>query len=438
MPKTLPGPKGHPVVGSSLRYARNPLKFITAIRQAYGDLATFELQGEQIVMLTNPTDIQRIFVTECEKFEKPAFHPRMHELLGEGLLLGNGDPWKQQRQLTQSSFQAERVRYATDEIANIVTESISDWSSDDIILIHREMTSITLKIIGKVMFGVDLSDATVRTIENQLAALGQKFEPTMMNWMGPDWLPTQSNREFQEAISVLDRLLKDIIREHSADNESDFLSLLLQARQNDKIDERMLRTELLTLLLAGHDTTSLALTYTWYLISNHSQVKNELEKELETVINGTTPSSDDLDQLKYCEQVLTEAMRLYPPVYSVLREPKYDVEFGNYRIPSDSKLMLSQWAVQRDSRWYDNPELFNPNRWTHDQSTDRPQFAYFPFGGGIRRCIGEELAIIESKMIIGTIAQQYRLETVSDQPLNFSPSLTLHPKNPIEMKVQPR
>ena len=439
MNPTPPGPKGLPGIGNSYRFSCDPLEFITACQRAYGDIVKISLGGEDVYLVMNPDSIKGIFSIDGNKYRKPKYHPNMHDLFGDGMLLGNSDSWLQQRQRAQPAFQMDRLESLVSVMVNYTQNMISEWSAGDVLYIDYEMTKLALKIITKTMFGYELHDRVTRSLVKDMKTIGQRLKPNITDMIVPPWIPTQSAGEYQNAVSNIDQVLNTIIRDRGrtgVDGESmDYLSFLLRDYPKNGVDQQLLRDEMTTILLAGNDTTATVMSFAWFLIARHPAVEQRVHDEVEEVLDGEYPTLSDLNNLVYTEQVLKEAMRLYPPVYSVLRQSIEDTELSGYHIPSESVLMLPQWGVHRDSRWYDEPEKFDPSRWVTEQACNRPEYAYFPFGGGARRCIGEEFALMEGKIVLSLTAQNYRLELVSDDPVELIPSITLHPDGPIEMKV---
>jgi len=249
--------------------------------------------------------------------------------------------------------------------------------------------------------------------------------------------------EFERAVETLDDVLDEIIAARAGttgddDGPMDFLSVLLRARDRGEQSPDQLRDEMMTMLLAGHDTTALTLTYTWYLLSEHPAVERRLHEEVDAVLDGERPTGEHVQSFDYLERVIKEAMRLYPPVYTIFREPQVDVELAGYEIDAGTTLMLPQWGVHRSERFWDDPETFDPDRWRAERVKERPRFAYFPFGGGPRHCIGKHLAMLEAQLIVATVASEYRLEYVGETPLDLLPSLTVHPQQTMEMRVTER
>jgi cytochrome P450 len=443
-----PGPKGVPLFGTSQRFARDPFSFLTSCAEAYGDVVRFDLGPNETYMLTNPTDIERVLVSEANTFRKPQFmDDAVADLLGDGLLLSEGDRWQQQRQLANPAFRMQRLGSMDETMTDYVEAMLDDWADGETLNVEVEMARLTLKIIVEVMLGVDLGDDRAETVQSCLEPLGARFEPDPRRFLIPDWVPTRENREFHEAVATLEDVVDDIVAERrgtegnppgEGEPPMDLLSLLLRAQGRGEQTDQQLRDEMVTMLLAGHDTTALTLTYTWYLLSQHPEVAARFHDELDDVLGGRTPTTDDLSDLQYTEQVLNESMRLYPPVYMMFREPKADVKLGGYRIPEGSALLLSQWVTHRSPRWYDDPETFDPDRWAPERRGDRPRFSYFPFGGGPRHCIGKQLSMMEAKLILGTVGQRFDLAYDREESFDLRGSLTMHPDEPMTMRLSAR
>ncbi|WP_311170517.1 cytochrome P450 [Halobellus ordinarius] len=447
-----PGPAGVPLFGNSRQYARDPFTFLTTVADAYGDVTRFDLGPVETHLLTNPADIERVLVTDDAKYRKPDFQDdAIGTLLGDGLLLSEGDTWRKQRQLAQPAFGPNRIAKMGELITRHAESMLDDWNPGDLTDVHLEMARVTVRIIVEAMFGSQLTDEQTRTIQENLEPLGRRFEPSPARFLIPDWLPTRENRQYHESVRTLEGIIDDIVEERrgteydpsvdpaaDGDDPMDLLSVLLRAKGRGEQTDKQLRDEMMTMLLAGHDTTALTLTYTWYLLSEHPEVESRVHAELDEVCGGDPPTAADVRDLDYLERVIQESMRLYPPVYVLFREPKVDVRLGGYRIPRGSAVMLSQFAVHRSGRWYDEPETFDPDRWLPARRAERPRFSYFPFGGGPRHCIGKHLSMLEAKLILGTVASEYELDYARDRPFDLRGSLTMHPEEPMAMRVHSR
>ena len=443
-----PGPTGEPLVGNSRQYARDPFDFMTACAEAYGGVVGFRLGPVDAYMLTNPADIERVLVSEAPKFRKLDFgDDAVDELLGDGLLMSDGERWERQRELASPAFHARRLGGLDEMMTGVTERAIADWREGETIELQSEMARLTVAVIARAMFGATLSDERVRAIRESLEPLGARFEPDPRRVLVPDWAPTRENREFRRAVETLEGVIGDVVSERrnagvaaagDDDRPMDLLSILLRARKRGEQTERQLRDEMMTMLLAGHDTTALTLTYAWHLLSRHPEARARVRAELDAVLGGDVPTAADARRLEYTDRMLKEAMRLYPPVYALFREPKMDVKLGGYRVPEGAAVLLPQWVVHRSSRHYDDPETFDPDRWTPERRADRPRFAYFPFGGGPRHCIGKQFSMLEAKLIVGTVAREWEFDGVGDGELDLRGSLTMHPDGPVEMRLRRR
>jgi cytochrome P450 len=441
-----PGPRGEPLFGNVRRYADDPFDFLDAVSDAYGDVAEFDLGPFETVLVTNPADIERVLVSEDPKYHKPDFQDdALGKLLGNGLLLSEGETWRKQRNLVGPAFSPDRVVSLAGTMATHAESMVESWTAGDVVDVELEMARVTVKIIADAMFGVEFDDERVRRVQANLEPLGSRFEANPFRFLIPDWVPTRENREYDAAIAELDAVLDDVLDERrgTAGREgdgppSDMLSLLLRAQRRGDQTEAQIRDEMMTMLLAGHDTTALTLTYALYLLSQHPDAERRLHAEVASAVDGDVPTAAEVREFEFVDRVLKEAMRLYPPVWVMFRQPQVDVELAGYRLPAGTTVMLSQWVTHRDDRWYDDPETFDPDRWSPERRRDRPSFAYFPFGGGPRSCIGRQFSLLEAKLILGTIASQYRLDYTHDRPFDLRGTLTMHPRDPVEMRVVPR
>ena len=475
MSVTPPGPIGDPLFGNGRQYAADPFSFMRVVADSYGDVIRFDLGPRETYMLTNPTDIERVLVSDAERYRKPQFgDDAMGTLLGEGLLLSEGETWQRQRTLANPSFHNQRIAALDSTMVGHTESQLADWANGEVVDIQLEVARLTVKIIVSAMFGADITDEEVKTVQEKLEPLGARFEPDPRRFLIPNWVPTRENREFDAAIATLEAVIDDIVdrrtgteRDPAVDPAGergtavrgppgdptgempmDLLSVLLRARDRGEQTDSNLRDELVTMLLAGHDTTALTLTYTFYLLSNHPEVRKRVEAEAEAATEGGrtaddatatggSPTAADVREMTYTDRVLNESMRLYPPVYTMFREPKLDVKLGGYRIPGGSALMLPQWVIHRSPRWYDDPETFDPDRWTPKRRSGRPRFAYFPFGGGPRHCIGKAFSLLEAKLILASVCSQYELDYEGPE-LSLRGSLTMHPDHPVPMRIRER
>jgi cytochrome P450 len=444
-----PGPTGLPIVGDAYRYARDPFEFMQRCAETYGDIVQFDLGPVKTYMVTDPGEIERILVSDDHKYHKPTFQgDALGELLGDGLLLSEEATWRKQRQIAQPAFAPGRLWGLDEQMVDHTERMLEEWADGQQRDVEIDMARVTVQIIVDAMLGANLDDQRAQVVRENLEPLGRRFEPDPLRPLIPDWAPTQENREYEAAIERLEGILEDIVEtrrgtEHDApdpgadgDQPMDLLSLLLRAQQQGEQSDKQIRDEMMTMLLAGHDTTALTLTYAWYLLAEHPEVEARFHAELDEVLDGETPTAAAVEDLEYTERVIQETMRLYPPVYAIFREPQVDVRLGDYRIPAGSAVLLPQWVVHRSPRFWDDPETFDPDRWA--ETSERERFSYFPFGGGPRHCIGKSLSLLEATLILGTVGQRYSLERVGEGPLDLRPSLTMHPENGMEMRLHRR
>jgi len=445
MADTPPGPKGEPLFGSSRTYARDPFAFIDALEETYGDVARFDMGPMNTYMVTDPAEIERILVSDADQFRKPDFQgDALGDLLGDGLLLSEGDTWQQQRDLATPAFGMSRLMGMADRVTGHAESMVEGWQAGQRIDAESEMARVTLNVILDLMMGVELPPERVSTIQTQLEPLGRRFEPDPLRFAVPDWVPMPGDEEFEAAVETLDGVLEDIIETRRGtegeenDGPMDFLSVLLRAQGRGEQSAQQLRDEMMTMLLAGHDTTALTLTYTWFLLSEHPSARERVEAEVDDVVGEDRPSMDHVREFEYLEWVINEAMRLYPPVFTIFRTPQAPVEIGGYEVPAGANIMLPQWGVHRSDRYWNDPETFDPERFSPDRRADRPRFAFFPFGGGPRHCIGKHLSLLEAKLIVATVVADYRLHFEGDGPLELLPSLTMHPRQEMTMHLESR
>ncbi|WP_066412315.1 cytochrome P450 [Halorubrum aethiopicum] len=464
MSVTPPGPIGDPLFGNGRQFADDPFSFMRACADSYGDVVRFDLGPRETYLLTNPADIERVLVSEADRYRKPQFgDDAMDRLLGQGLLMSEGDTWRRQRTLANPSFHSRRIGALAGTMVDHTESQIAEWEDGEVVDVQLEIARLTVRIIVSAMFGADVTDEEVRTVQESLEPLGARFEPDPRRFLIPNWVPTRENREFDDAVATLESVIDGIVERRrgterdpavdpagpegvavagpSGDSEGDLpmdlLSVLLRARDRGEQTDENLRDELVTMLLAGHDTTALALTYTFYLLSKHPEARARVEREAAAATESGLPDAGDAREMTFTDRVLSESMRLYPPVYTLFREPKLDVKIDGYRIPEGSALMCSQWVVHRSPRWYDDPDAFDPSRWMPERRSARPRFAYFPFGGGPRHCIGKAFSLLEAKLILACVCSRYELE-YEGPDLSLRGSLTMHPDHPVPMRIRER
>src|SRR5262245_29990011 len=435
-----PGPRGHWLSGHLPEFRRDRLAFFAGLARDHGDMVRFRLGHRRIMLVSHPNAIEEVLVHKSRDFIKH-FALRLNTIvLGTGLLSSEGDFWLKQRRLIQPAFQRSRIAaYAPDMLA-AADRVLAEWVEGETRDIQPELSRLTLDIAAKTLFDADIS-LDARDVGDALEALLDSFLARFNSLLPmPRWLPTPRNLRFHRAMRRLDGIIYEFIRQRRASREEkgDLLSILLNARDEEdgsRMTDRQLRDEAMTLLLAGHETTALTLTWTWYLLAKNPEAQGKLLAEVDQILGGRPPTADDLPLLRYTEQVVTESMRLLSPVYVMGREAVRDVEIGGYLVPKTTTLMMSQWVVHHDPRWYDSPEEFRPERWDEEKSRTLPRFAYFPFGGGPRQCIGMAFGLMETILVLARIAQRFRFTIVPDHPVVFWPTFTLRPRHGIKVIV---
>lgn len=432
------GPKGIPILGSSLQYADDPLGFMEHVAHEYGDVARIDVYGTEVYQVTDPAAIRRVLVTNAANYRKPNLggDEGLGGLLGDGLLTSDGHHWQRQRKTMQPSFYGAELDEYGDIIVRDTVEladSLVDGEHTDI---HVEMSELTLRIVVESLLGARI-DGMERAIREALLEVGERFQPGPQGFV-PEEVPTPRNVRYRRAVEKLDRILREIRRQHDySGGESDLLGVLLDREEAGDLDAESVRNEMMTMLLAGHDTTALTLTYAWYLLSKHPEVAARFHDELDSVVDGT-PTVTDLADLDYLDKIVAEAMRLYPPAYVIYRQTATADELAGFHVPADTIVSAPQWVVHHDERFFPNPWEFRPERWTDEFRRELPPFAYFPFGGGPRKCIGDGFAMREAKLVLATLGTRFAFDLVSSAPLSLVPLVTLHPENPVEVTVRAR
>jgi cytochrome P450 len=424
---------------------RDPLTFLTGLRDQYGDIARVPLGPETLYLFSHPELVRDVLVTNHRNFHKGRGLERAKMLLGEGLLTSEGDVHLRQRRLAQPAFHRQRVAAYGATMATYAAARRDRWHDGATIDAHHEMMALTLAIVGKTLF-----DANVEHEAAEIgAALATTFESFNFGFFLPfgellERLPLPATLRFRKARARLDATIYRLIEERrrTGGDRGDLLSMLLVAQDTEGdgggMTDVQLRDEAMTIFLAGHETTANALTWTWYLLSQHPDVEARVHAEIDAALGGRQPTADDLALLPYTRMVLAESMRLYPPAWIVGRRALGPFEANGYTIPARSIILVSQYVMHRDARWFPDPERFDPERFTPERQAERPKFAYFPFGGGPRVCIGEQFAWMEGILLLATIAQRWRLRLVPGHPVALQPIITLRPKHGIRMIVEAR
>ncbi len=450
--------RGLPVVGSTLSIARDPLGFVESARE-YGDVVAYEGYGTEFALVFDPRAVETVLVSRSDAARKGDFETEFGELLApEGVAFTEGERWRRQRRLLQSSFTPDRIDAYADEMVTEATALLDGWDDGETIALADELSTYTLRVLTRTLFDVPLEDAHAETVRRAVTAIDDYASPRRLALESvlPSWLSTPAEREYEAAMADLEALVDELVatrREANAAGD-DLLSVLARAEYPDgsRPTAEEVRDQLVTFLFAGHETTATALSIACWLLADNSSVRASLERELATVCGDGEPGLEDLADLAYTEAVVREAMRLYPPVIGVYREPESPMVLSGYRVPTGTTLQLSVYGIHRDDRWWDDPETFRPERWladdpgdesepertddgrTLESDSDRPEYAYFPFGGGPRHCLGMRFAMVELKLALATIARHVEFDRITDS-LEPSVGITLDP-GPLEVRVR--
>lgn len=414
-----PGPPGRPLLGNLLEFGADPLGFFSDCAR-YGDIVPLNIAGWPALFLNHPDHFENVLLTNNRNFIKHTFFWRhVPEIFGKGLLTNEGSPWLRQRRLMQPSFHRERIASYAATMRAYTQRMLDGWKPGprDV---HADLMKLTMEIATKTLFGSDLSEKDAAEISaafnDAIVEIANRFRRVFRI---PRWVPIPSNRRYARAVARLDRLIYGIIEEkrRSESGGDDLLTMLLEVRDDDgsRMDTKQVRDEAITIFLAGHETTAIALSWTFYLLAQH-------------------PAADTTD----LGNVIQESMRLYPPAYAFGREALEDCQIGGQHVPAKTTIFMAPWVSHRDPRWFADPLEFRPQRWKNDFAKTLPRFAYLPFGGGPRICIGNNFAMMEAQIVLEETLKRYRLELPPGQTITPFPSITLRPKQGMPMDVVSR
>jgi len=436
-----PGPGGSTFAFLFGDRRRDPLAFFTKLVRDYGDVASLKLFDFRTLFINHPNDIEDVLVNKARKFEKGRVMKANMRLFGEGLLTSEGDFWLRQRRLAQPAFHRARIAAYATTMVEYAERAMRRWKSGEVRDIHEDMMQITLQVVGKTLFNTDLA-RDAREVGETLEILLKLAADFGKSILIPLWMPTPRNLRARIGIRRIEKIIYRIIaqRRREVGDTGDLLSMLLAVQDEDgsRMTDKQLRDETITLFLAGHETTANALSWTLWLLAQNPAVEKKFHEELDGVLGKRAPSVDDMPRLVYTGHVLTESMRLYPPAWGMARLVKEEVEVAGYKLVPGNGVALAQWVVHRDPRWFDQPLKFLPERWEHDLAKRLPRFAYFPFGGGPRQCIGNSFALMEATMILIAIAQKFRFRLVENHPVKPLASITLRPAHGIRATLEAR
>lgn len=434
-----PGPRGFLPGGQLLYFRRTPENFLRLTRD-YGDMVHFKVGPERFYLVNDPALIKEVLVTLAASFVKGWGPQPGHSFLGRGLFTAEGEHHRCQRRLIQPAFHAAHIQACAGVTTQLCEKFLQELPEGEPVDIWLTLMRLTLAIASTTFFGADLSRQA-----GEIVAATNSMAREFGTWMFPyagliRRLPTPGRRRYRKVLGELDDLITRLIADRLKTNEerNDLLSMLLAASDGNMMSEKDLRDEVATFFLTGHEALGNALTWTCYLIAQHPEVEAKLHEELDRELTTGLPSATDYGRLTYTEQVLTEAMRIYPPTWMLGRRAIRDVHIGGYTLPQGSIALLSPYVTHHDARLYRDPERFDPDRWTPDASASRPQFAYFPFGGGARRCIGEGFAWMEGVLVLAMMASRWRMRLAPGAKVELLPLFVLRPKNGVSLILERR
>lgn len=439
---------GNFLFGSLRALHKNPLQLLDKARSLDDDLVKMRFGPYRVYLFLNPDYIYYVLHENPGNYLKEGYDT-LEPLVGRGLLSSEGEFWRHQRRLVRPAFHKKRLEGMAETMTDVTSKMLDRWrkhlrrnSEDDPLDINEEMTRLSLEIVSRTLFGSDASESAI--VGGR--ALGLVFEYGFQRigrvFPIPFAFPTPKNLRYREAIRTLDRIVYSLIdarRSGRSTGEGDVLSMLLDARTADTgelMTEKQLRDEVMTILVAGYETTARALAWTWYLLDRNPQVRHKLREELHRGLGGRTPTAADVPKLAYTEMVVQESLRLYPPVWGLARRVKETDEVGGYRIRKGSRIIISPYATQRHPALWTDPEKFDPERFTDEASAGRPSYAYFPFSGGPRRCIGANFAMMELQLVLATVAQTFELALVPGHLVEPEASFTLRPRHGMPMTLR--
>jgi len=451
-PQGVPGPKPIPVLGNLLDMAADPLRFFAECAATHGPVVKLRLaRNRETYLLSRPEHIEFVLGQTQRLFAKGYHHDRILSMvLGNGLVTSEGDFWLRQRRLSQPAFHQHRIEQYAAIMSGYAERMIEPWQDGERRNLHADLMQCTMEIAATTLFDVDLradyaeSGRIGEAMDLLLSEYAKQFTSAARHLLQMLRLPLPSpgDAALKRSVATLDRIIYDIIEDRLKENRDrgDLLSMLLEARDDDGagMSKEQLRDEVMTLFLAGHETTANALSWTLYLLAKHPEAEAALVAELDRVLDGRPPAFADLPRLEYTNAVVKESMRLYPPVWYISREPLEDVTIGGYTLPAGSEMALSQWVMHRHPDYFEEPDAFRPERWTSAFEKSLPPYVYFPFGAGPRVCIGKSFATMESALLLAAIVRKFRIRLDADHDVRLEASVTLRPKTGIYAFVTKR
>ena len=439
----LPGPAIWQTPANTADFMREQIPYMQRMQREYGDFVHFFLGRIENWLISDPDAIHEILVTKADKFQKDLITHELSQLLGQGLLTAEGEMWRKHRKLAAPNLQKKQIASYADTMSAFTARTMDTWQHGQQLELHHEMMHLTMEIVVKTLFNLDPSAELDAVGESLDKAMHYFHLMTHTPWrFVPEFFPMPARTEFQEAGRVLDAVIYDHNeKRRDAQDGDDLLLRLINARDEDgePLSPVQLRDEVITMFLAGHETTALTVSYTWLLLMQHPEAKAKVFEEVDRVLGDRLGNDDDVRQLSYCNAVIKESMRIYPPAWIIGRDATDDVQIGPYLVEKGTQVLVSQIIMHQRADIWGDPENFRPERWLEpDFERNLPRYAYMPFGGGARVCIGNHFAMMEAILIMATMAQSVDLDLKMTEPLKVQPAVTMRPITPITVSVHRR
>jgi len=437
-----PGPRGIPILGNLPAFGHDQLGLLTRSSREYGDIVFYNLAGWPTVQLNDSDDIEQVLVKNHRNFIKNRMIWRhFAAVFGHGILTAEGELWQKNRKLAAPAFAGQQLLGYAPDMVSLTKATLDHWQTGQIFDIHHEMMALTLRIAAKTLMDSEVEQDVVDmdfALNDLIAEMAVRARRPVLI---PDWVPLPGHIRYRRGIATCERVIARMIAQRRAqgtDGRSDFLSRLMQARDpnGQGLTDEQLRDETVTMLLAGHETTALALSWTFYLLGQHADIQRQLLEEVAHMLGERDATIDDVEKLTFTEAVIQESMRIYPPAWVIGRESLAAFKVKDYGFGPETMVLVSPWVLHRHPKHFDDPETFRPARWLAPHHL--PRYAYMPFGGGPRVCIGQRFAMIEAVLLLATIAQRFGVLWQSDHPVTPYPSITLRPAGGVWIKLASR
>lgn len=446
--RAFPGPGRFIPTADLIALRESPLNAMVKIARTYGDLFQYPVGFWTIYFLNHPDHIRHVLQENNKNYSKNTFqYNLLGSVAGRGLLTNDGDSWLHQRRLAQPAFHRERLTMLGSDMVSVAQQMSERWDGiarhGNPLDVDAEMMALTLNVVGQSLFGVDFTRDADDLVSAVITTLDHVIYRALNPFALPNAVPTPRNRRFLSARRRLDDAIFAIIahrRTHPTDH-FDLLEMLMSAQDEEtgaRMTDAQLRDEIITLIIAGHETVASALTWTWYFLAKYPHVLRTLQTELDTVLQGRLPTMADLPRLVYTRMVFEETLRVYPPAWIITRRALQADVIGGYTLPANALVVMSPYVTHRHPDFWEHPEGFDPDRFTAEQQEKRPRFAYFPFGGGPRLCIGNQYSYMEAQLVLATLAQRFTLSLLPGNPVTVQPLVTLRPKQGIHMHISRR